>query len=193
MKDVLAIWSELIKNPKALGTVAPSSTYLGKHLVASSQLTQNMNVVEIGAGTGPLTSEILKVIPKNQFWAFEPNPVLAGSLREKFDDICVYENKAMELPMIQSRDQLPKADRILCSLPWSIFDEQVMKESLGGIAEGLHPDGVFLTLVYAHAKYFPASSSLQKELLKIFRNVSLSDIEWRNVPPGQWIMCSNIE
>ena len=143
MKDVLSIWSELIKNPKALGTVAPSSTYLGKHLVASSQLTQNMNVVEIGAGTGPLTSEILKVIPKNQFWAFEPNPVLAGSLCEKFDDICVYENKAMELPMIQSRDQLPKADRILCSLPWSIFDEQVMKESLGGIAEGLHPDGVF--------------------------------------------------
>ena len=94
---------------------------------------------------------------KNQFWAFEPNPVLASSLREKFDDICVYENKAMELPMIQSRDQLPKADRILCSLPWSIFDEQVMKESLGGIAEGLHKDGVFLTLVYAHAKYFPAS------------------------------------
>ena len=150
-----------------------------------------MNVVEIGAGTGPLTLEILKLYQRINFGLL--NPILCWRIRCGIDDICVYENKAMELPMIQSRDQLPKADRILCSLPWSIFDEQVMKESLGGIAEGLHSDGIFLTLVYAHAKYFPASSSLQKELLKIFRNVSLSDIEWRNVPPGQWIMCSNIE
>ena len=73
MKDVLAIWTELIRNPRSLGTVAPSSAWLGKHLVTCSNITHKMNVVEIGAGTGPLTQEITKVIPLNQFWAFEPN------------------------------------------------------------------------------------------------------------------------
>jgi phosphatidylethanolamine/phosphatidyl-N-methylethanolamine N-methyltransferase len=191
MKDFLAIWSELIKNPRSLGTVAPSSPYLGKHLVTCSNITQNMNVVEIGAGTGPLTDEIIKITPVQQFWAFEPNSNLAEKLREKHNGLCVYENKANELPMIQERDKLPKADRILCSLPWSVFTEEMMSESLKGISEGLHPDGIFLTLVYAHAKYMPASNRLQQELSKIFGNVRLTDIEWRNIPPGQWIMCSN--
>ena len=119
MKDFLAIWSELIKNPRSLGTVAPSSAWLGKHLVTCSNITQNMQVVEIGAGTGPLTEEIVKIVPLQQFWAFEPNPNLAAQIREKHPGICVYENTANDLSLIQQRDGLPKADRILCSLPIS--------------------------------------------------------------------------
>ena len=191
MKDVLAIWTELIRNPRSLGTVAPSSAWLGKHLVTCSNITHKMNVVEIGAGTGPLTQEIIKVVPLTQFWAFEPNSNLAEKLREKHSGICVYENTANELPKIQERDGLPKADRILCSLPWSVFTEDMMVESLTGISEGLHKDGTFLTLVYAHAKYMPASGRLQNALSKIYQNVHFSDIEWRNIPPGQWIICSH--
>ena len=94
MKDFLTIWSELIKNPRSLGTVAPSSPWLGKHLVSCSNITHNMHVIEIGAGTGPLTEEIVKVVKPKQFWAFEPNSQLADKLREKHPGICVYESKA---------------------------------------------------------------------------------------------------
>ena len=83
-----------------------------------------------------------------------------------------------------------EVDRILCSLPWSIFTDELLAQNIEGITSVLAKDGMFVTLVYTHAKYFSASKKLRNYLSDHFKIVELSDTTWRNVPPGQWLVCS---
>ena len=77
MKDLITLWTELLRNPRNLGTVAPSSTWLAGALIEASNLRDGLKVVEVGAGTGPLTEIILQHVSKDDFIALEPNDALA--------------------------------------------------------------------------------------------------------------------
>lgn len=185
------LWRQVLKSPRELGTVAPSSRWLAQGLIRASDVLEAHTIVEVGAGTGPLTHWIRASVPKARFFAMEPNPDMAALLRARFMGLDVCEERVEELPDQLKQRGLNTADRILSSVPWSLFPIDDLEHSLDAICQSLSDDGYFVTLVYAHARQFPSSLKLKKLVECKFSQVYYSDVIWRNIPPGNWLVCRN--
>lgn len=75
---------EFMKYPREVGTFTQSSKSLAKKM--AQEINDSLEVVEFGAGTGKVTSEILKQLPENgRLICFEINSEFCKCL-EKIDD-----------------------------------------------------------------------------------------------------------
>lgn len=79
------------KDLKQVGAIAPSSKFLAKDLVAQlkQQLSNNdcppLNILEVGAGTGPLTKQITKCLrPEDQLDIVEINKKFYQIIKSKY-------------------------------------------------------------------------------------------------------------
>ena len=189
MGNFWLLWRQILRHPRELGTVAPSSRWLAKGLIKASELSEELVIVEVGAGTGPLTHWIRAAAPKAQFFTMEPNTDMAMALRERFLGLDVCEQKVEALPQALAKRGYKKANRILSSIPWSIFPLKDMFHSIDAICESLSDDGYFVTLVYIHSKHFPSSIKFKELLEEKFKYVEYSKPIWRNIPPGHWLVC----
>jgi phospholipid N-methyltransferase len=188
VSNFFLLWRQILRNPRDLGTVAPSSQFLAKCLVEAADLAVDQRIVEVGAGTGPLTKWIRPKISPESFIALEPNGEMSATLRREFPDIQVFEEKVQRLEQICQDLGWDHVDKVLSSLPWSLFSEESQEEALRAIASSLNPQGRMLTLVYSHAQYFPSSAKLEQRFHKYFHHVYRTRTTWRNLPPGYWLV-----
>jgi phospholipid N-methyltransferase len=137
-------------------------------------------VVEMGAGTGPHTREVLaRLGPDARFLAFEIDPVLAEGLRRDFDDprLEVIADTAEDVERYLDGQ---RADVVVSALPFTSLPEQVRTGLLRAARESLAPDGTMLVLQY--------SPFMKPQLERAFGSV-----EWRlmplNVPPAFLFAC----
>jgi len=182
------LWKRMLRSPGSIGTVAPSSPWLARALVGVSMLDEADVVVEVGAGTGPLTSWIREAAPNARFLALEPDRELRTALRDAHPGLDVSSATARDLPAVLARRNLPGADRVLSSVPWSLLPPRAMEREIDGIVEALAPGGRFVTLVYAHAQALPTTRRLEAALRERFSCLTMSGVVWRNVPPGRWLV-----
>src|SRR5689334_217078 len=99
----MSTWSflrEFARDPVQLGAVAPSGVDLARRMVDAAGLEPGHVVVELGAGTGPMTAEILARRPDGPFVSLEPNPALAEILRQRFPGVRVEQRYAQDLRAI---------------------------------------------------------------------------------------------
>ena len=118
---------QFIRDPVGLGAIAPSGPQLAKLEVDAADIQPHHVVVELGAGDGPMTAEIVQR-PHGPFVTLEPNAVLAATLRQRFPDVQVEERYAQDLPEILAGMGAAKADRVVSSLPWAIWSESLQGE-----------------------------------------------------------------
>lgn len=182
------LWKRMLRSPGSIGTVAPSSPWLARALVGVSLLEDADVVVEVGAGTGPLTGRIIEASSGAHFVALEPDRELRTALREAHPGIDVSSSTARSLPDVLARRGLSGADRVLSSVPWSLLPPVAMEREIDGIVQALAPGGRFVTLVYAHAQALPTTRRLETALRKRFSCLTHSGVVWRNVPPGRWLV-----
>lgn len=182
------LWKRMLRSPGSIGTVAPSSPWLGRALVNVSLLDDVRVVVEVGAGTGPLTGKIIEAAPKARFIALEPDRELRAALRGAHPGIDVSSSTARDLPAVLARRGITGADRVLSSVPWSLLPPAAMEREIDGIVQALAPGGRFVTLVYAHAQALPTTRRLEAALKERFSCITHSGVVWRNVPPGRWLV-----
>ena len=70
--DSLRFARQFLRHPKQLGTVVQSGRTLARKM--AEEVGDSVQVVEFGAGTGPVTREILKRLPENgRLTCFEIN------------------------------------------------------------------------------------------------------------------------
>jgi len=141
-------------------------------------------VVEMGAGTGPHTREILaRLGPDARFLAFEIDPVLADGLRRELDDprLEVITDSAERVERYLGGQ---RADVVVSALPFTSLPEQVRKGLLRAARESLAEDGTMLVLQY--------SPFMKPKLERAFGTV-----DWRfmplNVPPAFLFACRDGE
>jgi phospholipid N-methyltransferase len=141
-------------------------------------------VVELGAGTGSQTAEVLaRMSPGARLVALEIDPNLAKLLQERFDDprLQVVCDSAENL-----HDHLggQRADVVVCALPFTSLEPDLRRRILEELPRVLAPRGVAVVIQY--------SPLIQSELRRLFRSVRRR-ISPRNVPPAFLFACSQDE
>ena len=138
--------SALIKEPRSIGAIAPSSSYLAKYLIAG--IGSGSRVVELGAGTGIVTQAILEsgVEPKDLI-ALEQNGEFTDLLKERFPNIIVAKANALDLKQhIGVLDGPP--DFVISGLPLMLFTMKQKTSLISQAFEVLGPNGFFHQFTY---------------------------------------------
>ncbi|MCA9572949.1 MAG: hypothetical protein KC656_34165 [Myxococcales bacterium] len=189
MSSPVTFLREFVKDPVQLGAVAPSGPSLAALMVEAADLKPEHVVVELGAGTGPMTVEILKVRPEGPFVTLEPNPPLADGLKARFPGVRVEQKYAQELRAILDDMGHERADRVVSSLPWAIWSDELQSAVFAAILDVLADDGRMVTFAYVHALWLPAARRLRKALEDRFHSVTTTRVAWLNLPPALVYVC----
>jgi phospholipid N-methyltransferase len=189
----MATWAflrEFARDPRAMGAVAPSGPALARMEVEAARIENGEPVVEIGAGTGPMTAEIVRQVPASPLLALEPNAALVAALRARFPGIRVEEAMAQALPTLCASWGHPKVRRVVSGLPWAIWPEELQNEILDAVLAVLTPDGRMVSFQYVHSQVLPAAVRFRAVLEARFTSVTQTPIAWANVPPAFVLVCN---
>ena len=179
--DRLRFLRAFVANPRQVGAVLPTSRWAVRDMLDMGDVAAARLVVELGAGTGSQTSEVLaRMGPDARLVAMEIDPQLAKLLEERFDDprLQVVCDSAENL-----HDHLggQKADVLVCALPFTSLEPALRRRILEELPRVLAPRGVALVIQY--------SPLIQKELRRLFPAVRRRITPW-NVPPAFLFACS---
>jgi len=177
--------------PGTIGAIAPSSARLARTVLDHCALGSAQTVVELGAGSGAITSLILRRLrPGAIFIALEIDPLQAKRLRKRFPDLIVCCESAENLGACLARHGCVSADCIVSGLPWGNMSPPVQDRIMGEVVAALRPGGRFCGFGYLHASWFPSSRKFRQRLLDQFSRVRVSPVIWRNLPPAFAFSCA---
>jgi phosphatidylethanolamine/phosphatidyl-N-methylethanolamine N-methyltransferase len=181
---------EFLRDPKHLGAVAPSGRALARRMVDAAALDDGQVIVELGAGTGPMTAEILSRGVRARFVALEPNTSLAEVLRTRFPGLDLSERPAQEVGAILAERGWPAADRVVSSLPWAIWPEALQREVLDAVVAAMKPGARLVTFGYLQSQLLPGARTLRALLAERFETVQVTSVAWLNLPPALVLCCT---
>ena len=180
--DRLRFLRAFAANPRQVGAILPTSRYAVRDMLDMADVPAAKLVVELGAGTGVQTGEVLaRMAPDARLVALEIDPALVRILEDRFDD------PRLEV-VCDSAEHLSKhldgelADVVVCALPFTSLDPGLRKRILDSLPRVIGPRGVVLVIQY--------SPLIQAELRRLFRSVRRR-ISLLNVPPAFLFACSS--
>ncbi|ANU24819.1 hypothetical protein BCM40_06560 [Planococcus donghaensis] len=175
---------EFMKQPKEIGAIAPSSIYLARKMTPEKLLCDAKVVVELGAGMGHFTEEIVRKKPHGcKVIVFETNPLFSEGLAEQYrsrEDVLVLLETAENLPLILRGLGIEHVDLIVSGLPFSSFEIEKANTILNGVHEVLNANGTFLAFQYSKYR--------KKIFERVFGSVT-HERELRNLPPAYVLEC----
>ncbi len=169
-----------LAHPRQMGAILPTSSWAVNDMLDMTDVRSADVVVELGAGTGVATGEILaRLKPGARLIALEIAPELARLLEEWFDDprLQVVCDSAEH---IEKYLKGAKADVLVCALPFTSLDQGLRRRLLGLLPTTLAPNGTAVIIQY--------STLIQGELRKLFPSVRRR-MSPRNVPPAFLFAC----
>ncbi len=127
----------LIKAPALTGAVVPSSPFLARAMADAAQGAAH--IVELGAGTGPVTRELASRYPHAQLTVVEMEPAMARRLTRAHPRARVHARPAAEvldeLAELNGHDDRPVA--LVSSLPFRSFPEWLRNETRRSVLDFL--------------------------------------------------------
>ncbi len=181
IQERLRFFRSFLANPRAVGAILPTSKRAVRDMLDMANLKQARVVVELGAGTGVYTEEVLKRLrPDARFLAFEIDPELVSTLSGRFNDprLRTIQGSAEH---VEEYLEGEKVNVIVSGIPFTSLPIQVRKNIFKEITQILAPDGVMVAIQY--------STMVQRDLERYFASVRrrLSPL---NVPPAFLFACS---
>jgi phospholipid N-methyltransferase len=177
----IRFFRSFLANPRQVGAILPTSRRAVRDMLDMANFAQARCVVELGAGTGVYTEEIVgRLHPDARFLAFEVDPELVATLDGRFEDprVQVINDSAEHVG-----DYLDGAevDIIVSGLPFTSLPEPVKRNIFDQITQVLAPNGVMVAIQY--------STMVQRDLRRIFATVRRR-VSPLNVPPAFLFRCS---
>lgn len=177
LKERYLFLRELVRTPGDIGALCASSPSLARMMVDAVPLWRlRGQVLELGAGTGPVTQALIKRgVPKERLVVVEKSEALALCLRNRFPGANVLCCGAEELE--QHIDHSVPVDVIVSSLPFRSLPKEVTRAIMEQIASILAPRGLYIQFTYALLGEIPM-------LPPHFRKVR-SRVVFKNIPPAK--------
>ncbi len=193
LKSICVFIKSFKANPKGIGMLLPSSTFLTKEI--AKQIPENIilkiqkqvaekkqdekqfYIIELGGGTGCVTKEILsRGIPLSRLIVFENSSEMANLLKSKFPALHVLQDDAAN--MEKYLPQNAKIAVIISSLPFLSLPGN-MSETIVKTLASTAKDSLLVQYTYS----FKEKSFLEEKGFKAKRKKAV----FLNFPPAQVI------
>ncbi len=175
-------------SPKRMGALFPSFARTGKILASLIKDKQNARVVELGAGTGQVTDQIIASgIDMAKFATIEFDQKFCAELRRKHPvGLNLFNIDAATMAEKLPADFVGKTDYIISTLPLITLGEAKAKEVIEAVFKVLKPGGVYIQITFSPLK--------PKYMKKMGLKATKLCIAWINLPPTHiWRICKRPE
>lgn len=175
-QESILFFRRWIKHPTQLGTLAPISLSLARRSAALIDHPEDKIVVEIGAGTGRLSRQILKagVRPEN-FYGVELDKELCLFLSKSLPESHIIHGDAAHLSELLPPHLIGKVDVLYSVIPLMYLPQTVRDAIYEAARSVLKPGGDFF-----HVCYSPISPFKDRSDIISTKIVS----KWVNLPSG---------
>lgn len=135
-----------LKDPKTVASIANTSEGSAKDIAACAARVGPKIIFEYGPGTGPITKELLKILPEDgHLYAVEMYKPFVETLRTTIDDVKL---SAIEGSVLDIRTLVPcspgTVDVIVSGIPFSHLSKEDQDHVIAEAKALLRPGGLFL-------------------------------------------------
>jgi Phospholipid N-methyltransferase len=191
MRDTRTFMAAILRRPKELGAIAPSSKALARRAAVRVPASGSPVVVELGPGGGVITDEIRSRLPRSgRLIAVEASGEMVRHLRETRPWLHVIHGDARQLTKFMRDEGLDRADSIIATLPWTVLGDEAQIDLLRQITRLLAPDGTFCTVLTLTAWPLPIARRFRQRLGAAFGEVETTRPVWGNIPPAMLYVCA---
>ena len=182
LKSIAVFGRELLANPGATGALCPSSPLLGRRMASFIPKDHKGFVVELGAGTGAVTRELLaRGIPPKRLIPIEMSGKLASHLQQRFPELQVIQGNAADLQNLIKASAAGKSngqvDFVVSSLPFRSLPDDLCQKIARQIEQTIGAAGCFIQFTY---------DLRSRNFIHFRRFIHLhAAIVWANIPPAR--------
>jgi phosphatidylethanolamine/phosphatidyl-N-methylethanolamine N-methyltransferase len=182
-REHLVFLGALMRNPRAIGAIAPSSVELARRV--SEHVTPGSRVIELGPGTGVVTRELLARIGEDgTLLAVDTDRAFVERIRRAWPGIDCVCASAETLPVLTAERGWADVEHIVSGLPFASLPAATTRLILNGVQQVLRVGGTFTTFQYLHAYRMPPAAAFRRELSARLGCQPSSRMVFRNVPPA---------
>lgn len=185
LKDNFLFLSKFLRHGTTIASVWPSSKALSKATIKQIDWDRAKVVVELGAGTGPITAQILKRLKSHtMFIAIERDGDFARILQQRFaghKNVHIVQSDVRDLDSVLKKFNVTEVDAFVSGLPTPTLPLAVRRRMLASVRRYLVNGGVYSNITEIPFWYWGYYK-------KIFKHVSF-DFVARNMPPGGVYHC----
>ena len=189
MSDFFLFLGKFLRHGTAIASLAPSSPWLSRTTVRNVDWDRAKVVVELGAGTGPITKVLAeKARPDCRVVVLERDPDFARILRERFQgraNFDVVEGDVRDLTSILERLGITQVDAVISGLPVPSFPKDLQRDLFRVVKQILVPGGTFNQITEMPWVYL-------RFYRRFFRDVQFA-FEPRNFPPAGAYFCRGVK
>jgi len=190
LREHWKFFSGFIRHPKAVSSVAPSSSVLARAMADRIDWDRTAVLVEYGPGTGPITQVLVERIGEaTRFLAIELDPKFAREVAARFPRVTVCEGSVADAARFCREHHVEQVDAIISGLPWASFSDELQTSFLDATREILRPGGQFVTFGYLQGRLLSTGRRFRRKLDEYFSEVRTSRPIWRNIPPAFFYDC----
>jgi phospholipid N-methyltransferase len=188
MNDFSLFLGKFLKQGTAIASIAPSSRWLSATTLRNIAWDQTRVLVELGAGTGPITRAIAeRVQPDCRVIVIERDHDFARLLRERFQDrpnFDIVEGDVCTLRSILADRGIATVDHVISGLPVPSFPRDLQHSLFRNIRKILRVDGTYnqiTELPWVYRRFYR----------RFFEDVQFL-FEPRNLPPAGAYLCRGV-
>ena len=170
------------KKGRSIASFAPSSRFMARKVIGGIDFENAKCIVELGAGTGPITAELIKHLkPHTKLLVIELDPELCARLKTRFPQVDVVQGDACHFDRLLAERGYTQVDHVSSGLPLPSFPAELREAVLATSARMLAPGGTFRQLTVMPLIYY-------RMYCRYFNDVRFSFVPL-NVPPGGVYVC----
>ena len=189
MSDFTLFLGKFLRHGTKIASLAPSSRWLSRATVGNIDWDKANVLVELGAGTGPITRVLAeKARPDCKVVVLERDADFARLLRERFSahaNFDIIEADCRDLAAILAERGIERADAIISGLPVPSFPKELQHELFRVVERVLAPAGTYNQITEIPWVY----QGLYRRYFRAVRFV----FEPRNFPPAGAYHCQGVK
>ncbi len=188
-RDFSLFLGKFLRHGTAIASLAPSSPWLSRTTVRNVDWERARVLVELGAGTGPITRVLAeKARPDCRVVVLERDPDFARLLHERFDahpNFDVIEGDVRNLTEILADRGIGQADYVISGLPVPSFPKDLQRDLFRVVKQVLAPEGTYNQITEMPWVYWRFYRRFFDDVRFVF--------EPRNFPPAGAYFCRGVK
>jgi ornithine lipid N-methyltransferase len=189
MSDFSLFLGKFFRHGTAIASLAPSSRWLSQATVRNIAWDRARVLVELGAGTGPITRVLAeRARPDCRVVVLERDPDFARLLHQRFDrlpNFDVVEGDVRDLTEILGERGIGQVDSVISGLPVPSFPRDLRRDLFRAVKQVLSPDGTYNQITELPWVYWRFYKAFFDEVRFVF--------EPRNFPPAGAYFCRGVK